>query len=485
MARLLNHAAYNTALEHERGDLDYIFHPRSVAVVGASQDPTKRGHDYTDGLIQLGFKGPIYPINTKGGEVLGLRVYTSLRDVPGPVDYVISCIPAQQVILLMHDCAAVGVKVVQFFTAGFSETSEETGIRLEAEMLEIAHRGGVRVIGPNCMGIYCPESGLAIDHKGVSKKSGPVAFMSQSGGNANELSRISLSRGVHFSKVVSYGNATDLNETDFMTYFTNDPKTEIIGAYMEGVKDGPSFRAALKAATRQKPVVMLKGGRTSAGSRAVASHTGSLAGSSQVWDAMCRQLNAIQVNDLDQAGDMLTALAHFRMPRGRRVGVVGMGGGRSVQAADDCSDVGLEVPMLSEKAREELKHCVPDAGTSTRNPVDTITIWGPEQFGKAVAVVAACDNIDFLITHLVIDQLITRYQGRKQLDELTNALIAAGRSTDKPIAIVPRSAGSPEGMKARAELQHMCGEAGFATFGSVKDAALAVSKLLKYYENRG
>ncbi|MBI4294710.1 MAG: CoA-binding protein [Chloroflexi bacterium] len=484
MARLMRDVACETMAEQRRGDLDYIFYPRSVAVAGASPDPTKQGFIYAEGLIRLGFKGPIYPINPKGGELLGLKVYASLRDVPGPVDYVISCIPAQQAIQLLHDCVAVGVKVIQLFTSGFSETGEEAGVRLETELVELARRGGVRIIGPNCMGIYCPESGLTFDPRGVSNLSGPVAFMSQSGGNAIELAYMCNHRGVRFSKAVSYGNAVDLNETDFLSYLTNDPKTEIIGAYIEGVKDGPSFRAALKAATRHKPVVMFKGGRTSAGSRAAASHTGSLAGSSQVWDALCRQLNIIQVHGLDELGDALTVLAHFPSPRGRRVGVVGMGGGRSVQAADNCNSVGLEVPSLPDKTRAALRDYVPGAGTSTRNPVDTITMWGPEQMARAVEVVAACDDIDFIITHMVIDPLLIRYQGRQHLTELANVIMAVGRTINKPIAIVPRSSGSPDGLKARAELQQLCGEAGFATFAEIKDAALAISRLIQYHQNR-
>jgi len=468
-----------------RKDLEFVFYPRSVAVVGATNDPMKFGYGYMKGIIDLGFKGKLYPINPKRDEVLGIKAYPSVRDAPRPVDYVISNIPAPRVPQMTEDCVASGAKVLQLFTAGFSETGEEDGIRLEREMVDIARRGNLRIIGPNCVGVYCPKSGLVFNTTELIKESGPVAFISQSGGNAFELTNAAALRGIRFSKVVSYGNACDLNETDFLEYLAHDPDTEIITAYIEGVKNGPAFITALREATKRKPVIMLKGGRTDSGTRAVASHTGSLAGATPIWDALCRQMGVIQVDNLDQLADLLLAFLHLPVPKGGNVGVVGVGGGASVQAADDCAAAGLVVPPLPLETRSELKKFTPEAGCSISNPVDSILVFSPDDFSKTVEIVVNSPEIDLLILHIGLDFSAVQFGGAKMLEGVVDGVIRAGKGTDKPMAICLRTAGSLPAWEAFLELQEKCLKAGFPVYPTVERAALAVGRFLKYHHSRG
>lgn len=280
--------------------LEFLFHPRSIALVGITTVHSEHWtRAFLDGLLEFQFEGPIYLVNPKGGKIQGLKVFTSLQDIPGNIDYAISLVPAPAAPRLVEDCAHKGVRAMHFCTAGFSETGEAEGIRLENELVELARRNHIRVIGPNCMGIYCPQSRLSFGPI-FPKESGPVGVISQSGGNVNYLVRQGGLRGVHFSKAISYGNACDLNESDFLEYLASDVDTKIIAMYIEGIKDGNRFRQVLAEATKEKPVILLKGGLTEGGTRAVAGHTAALAGSQVAWDSLCKQLNIMRVDSLDE-----------------------------------------------------------------------------------------------------------------------------------------------------------------------------------------
>ena len=473
-----------TAEIKEASDLECIFHPRSVAVVGASSNPSNMGYGYIRWLRKLDFKGEIYPINPNSNEVLGIRAYPSISDAPPPVDYVISNIPAPLVPQLAADCVASGVRVLQLFTAGFSETGEEEGIRLEGELADIARRGNLRIIGPNCLGVYCPKTGLAFSGVDFPRESGPVAFISQSGGNAGELASIGCLRGIHFSKVISYGNACDLNETDFIDYFAHDPDTAIITAYIEGVKNGPGFIKALREATRTKPVIMLKGGRTESGTRTVASHTNSLAGASTTWNALCKQFGVIQVNNLNELVDLLLAFLYLPVPKGRNVGIIGIGGGASVQAADDCNAVGLFVPPFPQETKTELKKFTPQAGTSINNPIDSSMMFSPEECYKTIEITAACPEIDLLVLYTLLDWPLRDRAGLNMVDTVIDSIIRAGKTTEKPIAIVLNSSGALPAWQGLLQLQEKCLSAGLPVFHSVGSTALALSRFIEYHENR-
>src|SRR3990170_1965808 len=224
-------------------EIEAIFHPRSIAVVGASANPDSPGYDYVSSLREFGYQGQVYPINPRADEILGLPACSSLRDVPGQVDYVISCIPAAAVLDLVDDCAAKGVRALQLFTGRFSETGRREGMDLERRLLQRARAAGVRIIGPNCMGLLYPRLGISF-RTDMPREPGTVGFLSQSGNLLLELTYLGGPRGLRFSKAISYGNGLDLNEADFLDYFAQDAETEVIGAYIEGVHDGRRLLAA-------------------------------------------------------------------------------------------------------------------------------------------------------------------------------------------------------------------------------------------------
>lgn len=466
-------------------DIDSIFYPRSIAIVGASSKPGSPGtRNFLLPLLHFGYQGRIYPVNPKQDEIAGLKAYASIRDIPEPVDYVMCAISAPNTPQLVRDCAAAGVKLVAFYTAGFSDTGDEEGIKLESELLEIARRGGVRLLGPNCLGIHSPRARIIFEMESLTE-SGNVAFSSQSGGNTRDLIAIGAARGIYFSKAVSYGNALDLNESDFLEYFTGDAETGIIAAYIEGVKQPQRFLRVLGDAARTKPVVVLKGGQTQAGRGAVASHTGSLAGSGQVWDTVFRQKGVIQVRDLDEMADTLLALSYLKPPRGRQVAIMGVGGGLSVQAADDCENAGLTVPLFSPKIRQELRKFNPKEGTSIRNPLDASqdTYRDPALFAKAMELIASDDNIDALfITLSPRYALLTRRV--EAWWEQIEPVIETGKGLDKPVAFILLGTNIPESFELVYKAQRHFSKAGFPTYPTISRAAKALNHLISYYENR-
>jgi len=465
--------------------LDYIFHPRSVAIVGASMaDPSDLMNIgapiFWKALLEFGFEGGIYPVNPKGGEVEGLKVYPSLGDIPGPVDYVISRIPAQLTPQLMKDCVAKGVKAISIFAAGFSDSGEEEGRQLEADMVQTAREGGVRINGPNCMGIYCPQARLSWE-KNFPRESGSVGFFSQSGGNSWKFVRSGAVRGIHFSKVISYGNAVDLNEADFLEYFAHDPETKIITAYIEGVRDGRRFLRTLRETARVKPVIILKGGSTAAGTRAVASHTGSLAGAETTWDSLCEQTGAIRVHTIEELADAAVTFLFMSPPEGRRVGLIGLGGGESVQSVDDCERAGLGVPHLPQAIQNAY---VADAGSSIHNPVDSTTgLVAPTQYAELVAIVSGWPEIDFLIPFITVDNLPTHMIEHSALNLMVNALISAREVSAKPMAVVINADVSTIAFEQLDEARERLLSAGFPIYPTFSRAAQAISKFIRYHED--
>lgn len=466
-------------------DLRCVFRPDSVAIVGVSSvRDSQTNRNFLKPLLDGGYRGRIYPVNPHASEIMGLRVYRSVLEIPGPVDSVVCGLPAALAPGLMADCARAGVKAVTCFSAGFSETGEEEGARLEREVLEIARRGGVRLLGPNCLGVHHPAVGLTFE-AGGARQGGPVGFLSQSGGNARELILAGARRGVRFSQAVSYGNAADLDETDFLEHFAADPATGVVGAYIEGVKRPRSFLQALRRLVPAKPLVVLKGGRSGAGNRAALSHTGSLAVSGQVWDALCRQEGVIQVGDMAELADALLAFSRLAPPRGPRVAVVGVGGGASVQAADDCEKAGLAVPPFPVALRGELRAFTTSAGTGLGNPVDTSAevYWEPALYRETVRLVSEHEETDVVLVLFVCERAVRR--GGDELQRQVEAVLDAGRSSGKPLAVVLHTGGMVEAEEVAAPVQAQCLEAGFPAFPTVGRAARAISHLASRARGRG
>ena len=465
-------------------DLEVMFHPTTIAVIGASR--TKPGQGWL-GLLgcirEFGFTGRIYPINPNAAEINGLKAYPNLVSVPEPIDLVIISVPAPAVPAALKDCIASGNKNVHIFTAGFKETGEEEGIELQKEIEEIAHSGNLRVVGPNCMGLYVPKFRL-VTWTPAPAESGPVAFVTQSGGHAGDFANYASQLGIRFSKAISYGNALTLDSTDFLEYLADDAETGIITMYLEGVKDGGKLLRLVKEINRTKPMIILKGGLTESGARAVASHTGSLAGGENVWNAFFKQSGAVRVTSLQEMADVALAFLHLSPPQGRRVAIIGTGGGVGVAAADACASAGLEVPTLSTETLKELRGFISPAGTSIRNPLDADVFLGEiSLLERALEAVSVDPLIDMLIISLHLDWLYDIAQG-DHIAKLATYLATSARTHvhDKPYVVSWMTyRGDPDLDRARAMLQQELIGAGVPVYEGIPRAATALAKLAEHH----
>ncbi len=474
--------AWDTALE-------VIFHPKVVAMVGVTADAKRNGPRPAGaaGFIldyeHLGFQGRIYPVNPRATEIMGLKAYPSVASIPEPVDLVVISVPAQAVPAVLEDCIAANAKNIHLFTAGFEETGEKEATELGRRVREIALRGGLRVIGPNCMGLYVPEAGIG-NWADLPKESGPVCFMSQSGGHANWFAHYSPNYGINVSKCISFGNAYILDSTDFLEYIAVDPETKIICMYLEGIKDGGKLLRQVKEINRVKPVILWKGGLTESGARAVASHTGSLAGQASMWRSFFAQTGAVSVSSLDEVAEVAMTFLYVKPPQGNRVAIMGLGGGTSVASADVCNAEGLGVPALTESTQAELKKFIPLAGASVRNPMDTgLAFRDMSLLERELELVAADPLIDMIIVRPHLDMTISAGPG--QVDRMINYLSDFCRSNSygKPTVIVFHSwANDPREVELRARLQLELPKKGVVVYSSLTAGCRALAKLLQYHQ---
>ena len=474
--------------EKREPSLAEIFSPRAVAVVGVSSTNNTSFANRVVLMLQKSDFPAIYPVNPKCDEVLGLPCYHNLLSIPGPVDHVVVCIPAAVALPLLDDCAAKKVKSVHFFTAGFSETGEDRQAQLEMAMLRKAKEGGFRIIGPNCVGLFIPKSRLATSIE-IPPKLGAISFISQSGGHAEDLTYLSNPRGLRFNKIVSYGNALDVDESELLEYLSGDSDTEIIGAYIEGVKDGRRFFHALKAASARKPVIIYKGGTTSAGQTATRSHTASMTSSSVVFNALCRQLNVIQVDSMEELIDIMVIFQFIKpLPRGTDVAVVGAGGGPSVAASDEMEKAGFHLPTLSPRIQAELKKCLPPAGGGFANPVDATSLALPEVIYNIMNVLGKAPDIHLIVYHLGFHPISRwgndRLSSASQLKALTDAFARAQRETGKQIMLAMRPAPDLYGTEKFLAAQEALVNAGLPVFHSLSSAARAMAKVGKWQQGR-
>ena len=459
--------------------IDRIFHPRSIALVGTTPDPNNwAGQMVPQALLEFKYDGDLYLVSRKTDEMLGLKTYPRLKDIPVPVDYVICSIAARYTPSLMEECASKGVKAIHLFTSGFSETGEEEGIRLEKRITKIARDNGIRIIGPNCPGIYCPKSGLSFGPI-LPKDSGPVGVVAQSGGHCIRFLRLGTTRGLRYSKVVAYGNGCDLSSTDFLEYLAHDSETKVIALYIEGVRDGRKFLDVLKRTAKMKPLIVHKGRHTKAGTRAAASHTGSLSGEENIWDALCRQAGAIRVHSIDELVDTVLAFTFMVPPKGNNAAIVGYGGGLSVQAADDCESAGLSVPLFPQEIRDKLRSFTPDANNSVRNPVDTQwLVWDPNKFVDTVRIVSEWEGIDFLIIPMATDMF--PMDGEDEiLDQMVKSVIAAKEMCPKPIALVLHEGTSSEIIEKTLFSKERLSSLGLPVYPTLARAARALDRFIR------
>jgi acyl-CoA synthetase (NDP forming) len=460
--------------------LEHLFNPRTIAMVGIPQDPTAPPrHGYLGGHLHSGYEGKLYVVHPKGGDFMGVEVVPTLAHIPGPVDYAICCLRAELVPQLARDCVAKGVKVLQINSAGFSETAEKEGTELEAELARVAREGNLRAIGPNCMGIYCPKTGLTF-MPDFPMDTGSVGFATQSGGYAVRSVRQGASRGIRFSKVISYGNAVDLDECDLLEYLAQDAETEIIGVYIEGVKDGQRFLRVLKRAAEAKPTIVLKGGRSQASSQVVASHTGALAGSKAGWETAIRQAGAIRVEDLNELLDTFVAFQLVQPPKGRRIGVVGFGGANSVQAADDLDQEGFVLPPYPATVKEELmgSKFFSGPGSSYANPMDTaMMLFGRSNVQLVLDTVAQLDDIDCMLVIFAVDMLpLTMEPVQHGLTRSLEAILEFAKSSPKPLMLVIPPPYVEFGLKEKVRA------AGVPLYPTTGEATKALARVMSYRE---
>lgn len=373
-----------------------LFEPRSIAFIGASTSVTKWGFNILHHLIKGGFGGPIYPINPQGGTWFGREMYKSLAGVPGPVDLAVIVVPKEYVPDSIRECAVAGIKAAVIITAGFSETGPD-GAALERQVISIARDSGIRIVGPNTMGVFSayPSTVQSVMMSSAIKP-GCVAIVSQSGNLGTSLTYRFTRRGIGISRLISSGNEADLKIEDYLDYLETDDKTRIICLYVEGLRQGRRFLETASRVTFTKPIILLKGGTGVIGADAAMSHTGALAGSFAVFNAMCRQANIIPASTIDEMVDTAGLMLSQPAFTGKRIGIVTQGGGWGVISADLCEQAGLEIPPIDRRVVAELDAFLPPFW-SRRNPVDLVAP------GKVSMIT---DSIEALIKHADIDAIL-------------------------------------------------------------------------------
>jgi acetyl-CoA synthetase (ADP-forming) len=448
-------------------DLEQIFHPRSLSIVGASSREGSFGRMFLEGLIRIGFR-EIYPVHPRETELLGLRAYRSIKDIPHDVDVAVLMTPPDSTLQMVQDCAEKGMKGIIVFTAGFGEKGAE-GKRIEQEIGRVARSKNIRVIGPNSIGIYCPTSKLVTFPQGlmhdITTEGGPVGSFSHSGSFVDYLTYILTKKGIRFSKVISCGNECDLNAVDFLEYFGQDRETKIIISYLEGIKDGKRFFQLAREISKEKPIIVWKGGATELGARAASSHTGSLAGTKHVWEAMFEQAGIIGVRSFEEIVDCLFCLYYLPLPKGKRIAVVAGMGGTNVGTTDNCIELGLEMAKLSSATLETLTQLLPPVGTSVGNPTDigVATLVAPNLYGETLKILNEDENVDMLLA--ISDPGWPCIQ----------SIVEAAKAIKKPLAVTLFAL--PE---FAAEAYAFLAQNKIATFGDAKRAVAALAKISKY-----
>jgi acyl-CoA synthetase (NDP forming) len=471
--------------------LEFLFNPESVAVVGASENPTTYGYSFMQHLRRYGFRGRIYPINPKLQEIAGVKAYPSLDAVPDNIDYVIHLIGVNNAPDIITQAASKGAKAVHILAGRAGETGRPEGKKLEAEILKRAREYSIRVLGPNCLGVFCPKTGLSFGFE-FPKEPGKVGALIQSGGNSTDLMHIAALRGIRFSKVVSYGNALDINEIDLLNYFIDDPETEIILSYIEGLRGSSrEYLWLLRRAAARKPVVVLKGGRTAVGSRLALSHTGSLAGSVNLWETAIRQCGAVPAKSLDQIVNLAVAFSFLPVIKEKKVGIVGAGGGRSVLSADEWEENGFTVPPLPQEIRASLKRQGSQLWDWLDNPADISIMPGdPLTMTDVLAEIVKHPVLDFIAADAEEDPPYSKDAFDQHLKEDMEGYIKIRQQSTKPFLIIfdERSPGISDMdsymHRTRAELRSLLVREGLPFFPSVAEAALAVGELITYYRRR-
>jgi acyl-CoA synthetase (NDP forming) len=468
-----------------------LFAPKTVAVLGASATDTSIANTFIRRMKKFGYAGTIWPIHPSAPEVEGLPAFRSLADTPGPVDYAYVAIGASRV----ADALSAGagrLGFAQVISSGFGEVEE--GRDLERGLVDAARKGGFRVIGPNCLGLYSPRGGVTFPDD-APRETGNIGVLAQSGGLSTDIIKRGQTRGVRFSGLVTIGNSADIGAAELTGFYFDDDRTRAVGLYLESAKDGRALFDLMRS-PRAKPVVLLKGGRTSQGHLAAASHTGSLAGDLRAWEALCEQTPCVMVDTVDRFVDALLALQVLELRPSRptrRVVLFGNGGGTSVLAADCFSSVGLDILPMDDAAIDAMRALKLPPGTGIVNPIDTpvgtLLQGGGSVAGKILDIVYESSGADALVMHLNLAAFVGRSAG-DPVETLIGIAEQVGRARPGQLhfALVLRSDGSRELDDARREYRRRALAAGIAVFDEIADAGhalAAVSRLEHRLAARG
>ncbi len=449
-------------------NLDSVFSPKSIAIIGAAREPNKIGHVILRNFLEGGFAGNVYAVNPNADEILGMRTFPSAAKIPDGVDSAVIAVPAKFVPQAMEDCAHAGVKGAVVITGGFGEVGER---ELEAKVKKIADDNDIAMIGPNCMGVLNPskmvDSVFLPIYKMGRPRTGSISFISQSGAVGGGIVDLAARAMIGMSLFVSYGNATSINETDLLCYLAAHKETEIIVSYLEGVKNGGEYRKALGEITKNKPVVVLKAGKSKSGIAAAASHTGSLAGSSDVYSAVLRQCRATEADTLEDLFDFAKIFEQVKAC-GRRIAVVTNGGGNGVLAADAVDAEGLELAKFSAATAKALVEMLPPT-TRVHNPLDLIGDADSARYDKALAAVAKDPNVDAIV-------VIVLFQTAALDSSVVNVIVRTAQICKKPIVVVS-TGGEYTEMHRR-----ILDSNGIPTYQSPSSAVRSLKKLIEYSE---
>ncbi|MDY6892193.1 MAG: acetate--CoA ligase family protein [Chloroflexota bacterium] len=477
-----NPTAGSAAASASKKNLDRLFNPSSVAVIG---DKMALGYMWLKSLSP--FKGKVYSVQTDPNEFpgiaeLGVDNYKSLNDIPDPVDYVLAAVPRTVAPIIVNDCIKKDVGGVCFFTAGFAETNTEDGVMLQQVITDMARGANLNIVGPNCMGIYDPQIGLRQMVEQEYGETGPVGFISQSGTHATIFSSVGARNGIRISRSVSYGNAIVLDSPDYLEYLGADERTKIIGMYIEGVKDGRKFFNCLRDVASRKPVLIWKGGQTEEGARATASHTASLAESGIIWQTVINQCGAIKVDSLDEMVDTMKGLLYIKPSTGNRVGLIAMTGGQSVVITDTFAKAGLQVPLLSEDSYQKLGEFFNIIGGSYRNPLDigSTFLMAPDNISsltKMMNILNDDPNVDCVVLEL-LPAFLTMGMDPDGVNHILDAIAEFKEKSAKPfLVVVTNSHSDAQEMETRNKLM----EWKIPSFTGFQRGAETLQRLVKYY----
>jgi acyl-CoA synthetase (NDP forming) len=456
---------------------------KSVAIIGVS---ARMGYYWVHSMTQWSHDLKIWLISKSGGEIAGHKIYQSFSEIPESIDFAILSVPYKAVPEVLKECAKKGAKGATIFTSGYSELGSEEGRERERELSVLIEKLGIRVFGPNCMGLMYPELGFAF-MPSATRRIGNVGFLSQSGGVIITTYTAGAEAGVGFSKVFSYGNSLDINPIELLDFFESDKDTDVIGAYLEGTERGRDLLDSLVRTASKKPVVVLKGGRSDEGSRAVSSHTGALAGSKEIWDTAFRQANVIPVSTLEDLIATLGLFSKCPAPCSKNVGIIVISGGTSVVYTDLAVEYGLNVPKTSPETLQKLDPLIRDVGTSINNPIDLAADYYNDEVTKqVVSIVGSEPRFDSIILQADVHNIyqVAKIMGAEDLIVyLWGAMAKTAKQVmeeqNKPVLVVIPDVAYPE---ARKKAWDLFVEEGLPIFRNIREAVGSLSRVCEYYE---